>query len=140
MPRDPDEDEEDEDEKEEDRFRPVRAQIATARRRTLHIMVRVVRQGKEITTGTWTTRPASGRSAFSPRWTGPRRIGFAHLPDDVVVDQREDFRPARGFGDMRVNVDEEIIFVAFGLPRRVRENISTQISRGKAPQACANVC
>jgi len=29
-------------------FRPVRAQIATARRRTLHIMVRVVRQGKEI--------------------------------------------------------------------------------------------
>ena len=55
---------------------------------------------------------------------GPRRIGFAHLPDDVVVDQREDFRPERGFGDMRVDVDEEIIFVAFGLPRRVRENIA----------------
>src|SRR5262245_3167073 len=29
-------------------FRPVRAQIATARRRTLRIMVRIVRQGKEI--------------------------------------------------------------------------------------------
>src|SRR5215510_15404040 len=29
-------------------FPPVRAQIATARRRTLHIMVRVVRQGKDI--------------------------------------------------------------------------------------------
>src|SRR6516164_8067143 len=29
-------------------FRPVQAQIATARRRTLRIMVRIVRQGKEI--------------------------------------------------------------------------------------------
>src|SRR4029077_6708073 len=29
-------------------FRPVRVQIAAARRRTLRIMVRIVRQGKEI--------------------------------------------------------------------------------------------
>src|SRR5262249_50881864 len=55
---------------------------------------------------------------------GPRRIGFAHLPDDVVVDLREDFWPERGFGDVRVYVDEKITFVAFGLPRRVRENIA----------------
>ena len=48
-------------------FRPVRAQISTARRRTLHIMVRVVRQGKEIARYSSSGRNSNAQNQFGRR-------------------------------------------------------------------------
>ena len=50
--------------------------------------------------------------------------GLAHLADHVVVDRGEDLRPERRLGDVGVDVDEEIILVALGLPRGVREDVA----------------
>jgi len=37
------------------------------------------------------------------------------LADDVVVDEIDDLIPKRGLGDMRVDVDEEVVFQPLGL-------------------------
>ena len=50
--------------------------------------------------------------------------GLAHLADHVVVDQRKDFRPELRLGDMGVDVDQEIILVAFRLPGGMREDVA----------------
>ena len=55
---------------------------------------------------------------------GRAGIGLAHLADHVVVDQRQDFRPERRLGDVGVDVDQEIVLVAFGLPRGMREDVA----------------
>jgi hypothetical protein len=54
----------------------------------------------------------------------PGRPAMAHLADHLVVDQRQDFRPERGLGDMRVDVDQEIVLQAFGLPGGMREDVA----------------
>jgi hypothetical protein len=65
--------------------------------------------------------------AVEQRGVGPAGalgVGMAHLADHVIVDHRQDFRPERRLGDMGVDVDEEIILVALGLPGRMRENVA----------------
>src|SRR5262245_2485915 len=55
---------------------------------------------------------------------GPRGDRLAHLADHIVVDELEDLVPKRGLGDVRIDIDEEVVFERFGLDRGMRENIA----------------
>ncbi len=58
------------------------------------------------------------------RGARPRRHRLPHLADDVVVDQIDDLGPERGLGDMRVDIDEEIVLHPLGLDGGVREDVA----------------
>jgi hypothetical protein len=49
---------------------------------------------------------------------------LAHLADHLVVDQSQYLRPERRLGDVGVDIDQEVVFVALRLPRRMREDVA----------------
>ena len=55
---------------------------------------------------------------------GPHRHRLAHLADHVVVDEIDDLGPELGLGDVRVDVDEEIVLHPLGLDGGVREDVA----------------
>ena len=55
---------------------------------------------------------------------GPCRHRLAHLTDHVVVDQLDDLRPELGLGDVRIDIDEEIVLDPLGLDGGVREDVA----------------
>jgi hypothetical protein len=58
------------------------------------------------------------------RGAWPRHHRLPHLADDVVVDQIDDLGPELGLGDVRVDIDEEIVLQALGLDSGVQEDIA----------------
>src|SRR4029079_4931610 len=47
-----------------------------------------------------------------------------HVADHVVLDERDDLGPELRLAHMRVDVDQEVVFVALGLLGGMRENIA----------------
>ena len=68
--------------------------------------------------------PGNGVEQCGVARAGPHELSLAHLANDVVVDARNDFRPELGLGHVCVDIDQKIIFVAFRLLGRVRENVA----------------
>ena len=55
---------------------------------------------------------------------GPHGHRLAHLADHVVVDEIDDLGPELGLGDVRVDVDEEIVLHPLRLDGGVREDVA----------------